>query len=271
MAFLALTPATNADEYIAGEMDQEALRLLRIMSQSLPLRTTTLQQIAPEFVVAKSAAPTWSDALADANARFGPRQPQRAAFLRKYLERGSSEADLDELGLHLSLASGGAVTGAGSSKTLAFGPAEEPTATLMVWIAQGKLIDRPTLSLPGVKIEGVDYCYLTFDVNDRLISAARILPEAQTGSKRLLVVQENTTGEGGVNYYSASIAGAAGESESIDFTPDLVIKTRWVTFPSHESYHESYENGRLRKRTHNKDRQVANGTENYIDRVETFP
>ncbi len=77
---LACAVIARANEYLPGKHDSEALRLRRSMSEAIPLRTTALKDIAPEFAVEKQDGLTWEEAVAEASARFGRRQPRRAAF-----------------------------------------------------------------------------------------------------------------------------------------------------------------------------------------------
>src|ERR1700689_5032695 len=73
-----------------GSHDDEVRALLRSMTEALPLRTTTLREIAPAFIVEKQEGLTWEQAVADADRRIGAGQPERALFLRKYLTVDSS-------------------------------------------------------------------------------------------------------------------------------------------------------------------------------------
>jgi hypothetical protein len=59
LSLLALLSVSKADDFVPGKMDEEALRLLRMMSRALPLGTTTLQEIAAEFDVAKRSGFTF--------------------------------------------------------------------------------------------------------------------------------------------------------------------------------------------------------------------
>ena len=125
--------------------DEEALRLLRTMTRVLPLRAASLATIAPDFAVEKRAGLVWEEAVAEANSRFGQSQPQRAAFLCKYLTKGSSELQLVELRLPAARFSGG--DGGTMSKGFVFGPPDKPTATLSVGIAETRIVAEPRLTL----------------------------------------------------------------------------------------------------------------------------
>ena len=267
IALVAFCLSVSANGFQPGEYDEEALRLLRTMSVAIPLRTTSLPKTAPDFAVEKHAGLAWNEAVAEANSRFGQRQPERAAFLRKYLGKGSPEVQLGELQLPVSGMSVG--TGSGTSRGFVFGPADKPTATITVWVAQGQLIGEPTLGLTTATIEGVVYSNLVFDLSDHLISANRQLPPNSNGAT--LTVGQNTSGSGGVNFFWVRISAPGGASESINYTPDLVIRERSVSTPGHLDFREVYENGILRRRMHYNKRQVEGGTQSYIEREERFP
>ncbi len=268
MVVLASLLSATANGFQSGEYDEEALRLLRTMSGAIPLRTTSLQKTAPDFAVQKHPGLAWGEAVAEANSRFGQRQPERAVFLRKYLGKGSPEIQLVELQLPSSGIS--FVTGSGISRGFVFGPADKPTATITVRVVPGQLlIGEPTLDLTTATVEGVVYSHLKFDLNDHLTSATRQLPPNSKGVT--LTVGQNTSGTGGVNFFWVQISAPGGESESINCTPDLVIRERWVRSPGHLDFREVYENGILRRRVHYNKRQVKGGTQTYIEREERFP
>ena len=267
ISLVAFCLSATANGFQPGEHDKEALRLLRAMSVAIPLRTTSLPKIAPDFAVEKDAGLAWNEVVAVANSRFGQRQPERAAFLRKYLGKGSPEVQLGEL--QLSVSGMSTRTGGGASRGFVFGPVAKPTATITVWIAQDQLIDEPTLGLTTATIEGVVYSNLVFDLSDHLISANRQLPPNANGAT--LSVGQNTSGAGGVNFFWVQISAPGGASESINYTPDLVIRERWVNAPGQLDFREVYENGILRKRVHYNKRQVEGGTQSYIEREEKFP
>ena len=238
------------------------------MSDAIPLRTTSLLTIAPEFVVEKRAGLSWGEAVAEANSRFGQRQPHRAAYLRKYLGDGSPESHLAELQLESSRS--GASTGSSRSIGFVFGPADKPTATITVWLAhRGPLQSEPILSLSTATVGGVVYSYLSFDSSDRLTSAARQLPANSKGAT--FTVGQNTSGRGEVNFFWVRISAREGGSESINYTPELVIRERSVSTPGQLDFREVYENGMLRRRLHYNTRQVAGGTQSYVEREESFP
>ncbi len=218
IALVAFALSATANSFQPGEHDEEALRLLRAMAGAIALRTTSLSKIAPDFAVEKHAGLAWEEAVAEANSRFGQRQPDRAAFLRKYLGKGSPETQLAELQLPTSGLHAG--TASGISRGFEFGPPDKPTATIIVWLAKGQLISEPTLCLTTA-VAGVVY-NLEFDVSDHLTSATRQLSPSSKGAT--LTVGQNTSGTGGVNFFWVQISARAGESESINYTPDLVIK-----------------------------------------------
>jgi hypothetical protein len=262
-----LPPAVAVTNYQAGKYDDKVLKILREMSKALPLRTTTLKEIAPKYVIAKHEGLTWPEAVAEANARFGQRQPERAAFLRLYLEKGLPEEQLKELQLADFMVA--TETGAGTGKALVFGRYDEPEAKIDYGVGISNLIGEVEFSLCGIEIKGVTYEELTFDASNHLISASRNFPPEQGGMG--VFIQMNTSGEGGVNYYSALIADVTGEeSETIGYTPELVISERWVSVHNGIRFSEIYENGHLRKRLHYGQRQEQYGTETFVERTETF-
>jgi hypothetical protein len=229
------------------------------------MRSTLLGEIAPAFAVAKHPGLTWDEAVSEANARFGIRLAERAAFLRKYIVNGSPEAQLAELQLR---SGGGTIMGGGISKGFVIGPPNNPVATIYVWVSQGRIVGEPTLWLAHAKIKGVTYDELIFDLNDCLISTNQSLGKINGSA---LTIGQNTTGEGGVNHYWAQVSGPDGESETIRFTPELVIKQRWVWIPNRPDVREDYEDGKLRRRAYYGKRQVGGGTETFVEREETFP
>lgn len=269
IAPFALTWNIKADEWLPGSHDKEALHLLRQMTQALPLRTTTLKQVATSFAVDKQPGLTWDQAVAAANMRYGSRQPERAAFLRKYLERGSPESNLSEL--QLPEYGVGMTTGSGRSKGFVIGLPEEPSAIIWFSIANDKLVGAPTLTLTSATVDGVVYGNLNFDLADCLTSAHLQVPL----NSRRLTVGQNTSGKGGVNFYHATFSAgdrsAMDDSESIHFSPEMAITERWVQMPNQLRYREVYEKGRLRKRLHYAERQVAGGTETYVKKEDDFP
>lgn len=208
-----------------GEYDGEAVRLLRAMAQALPLRTTSLQKIAPAFAVEKKAGLTWDEAVAEADRRFGHRQPERAAFLRKYLGKGSPESQLDQL--HLRLRGSGFIIPGYTSKELVFEPWHKPTATMWVSVGKGQLLGEPTLRLLGTTIEGVVYTSLAFDLTDHLIAATREMVRTRGAT---MIVGQNTS-SAGVDSFWVQISTLDGGSESLTFTSDLVLTERRVRSP----------------------------------------
>ena len=256
----------RANAFQPGEYDDEAVRLLRAMAQAIPLRTTSLQKIAPAFVVEKQAGLTWDEAVAEADRRFGQRQPERAAFLRKDLGKGSPESHLDQL--HLRLRNSGGISGF-TSKEFAFEPRDKPTATILVSVGQRQLLDEPTLRLPRATIEGVVYTHLVFDLTDHLIAAGRELVSTRGAT---LTAGQNTTGGAGENWFSVQVSTPDGGSEALTFTSDIVIKERRVFLPKDlttPKFVEVYENGILRKRTHYNQR--TGEAHFYKEKEETFP
>ncbi len=68
-----------------GQVMEQFIGLLTVY----PLLKTTLGDFDPAFAVEKEEGLTWAEAVAEANRRFGERQPQRTLFLRKYLNKDS--------------------------------------------------------------------------------------------------------------------------------------------------------------------------------------
>src|SRR5204863_3383083 len=124
------------------------------------------------------------------------------------------------------------------------------------------------LTMASAVVDGVVYEYLGFDLNDRLMSAGRQLPPDAHGVK--ITAGENTTGQGGVNFFWVMISSAGDESETIDYTPELLINSRSVNNAT-QRYREFYENGRLARRLHYADREVQGGTQTYVAKEEKFP
>ena len=260
-------PDAAASSYQAGKYYDEGLRLLRSMSEALPLRRTTLKEIAPKYAVEKHEGITWEEAVAEAEARFAEDQVKRAAFLRKYLTAESPEARLKELKCEES----GMGMGTPGSHSVGFvlGDWNAREAEIRFWVAEHRLSGNASLDVAKKEINGVAYLWLSFDVSDHLTSASRELHAEKDGTR--ISILENTSVEGGINFYHVSIRSPHGEDEMVSFTPELVIKERWVHLFKDISFHEIYEDGRLRMRKHNRNRHVNGGTENYIERVETFP
>lgn len=266
----AITWSIHAEELQPGTHDAEALRLLHQMSQALPLRTTTLEKIAPSFAAEKQPGLTWDQAVAAANTRYGSRQPERAAFLRKYLEDGSPEARLSELqlpehGVHTT-------TGSGRSTGFVIGPPEKPEAIISFFIANGRLVGAPSLTLTSLTVDGVAYRHLDFDSEDRLVSTRlQFLADSRLMTHEL---GQNISGKDGTDFYYAIFYGTKGaidQSERLHFSPGRVMTERWVSIPNQSDYREFYEQGRLRRRLHYDKRQVKGGTETYVKKEELFP
>lgn len=65
IALVAFALSATANSFQPGEHDEEALRLLRAMAGAIPLRTTSLSKIAPDFAVEKHAGLAWEEAVAE--------------------------------------------------------------------------------------------------------------------------------------------------------------------------------------------------------------
>jgi len=305
----------SAADFQPGRHDALVVEELRSMIQTAPLRSTTVRDVAPDFVMEKDRDLSWEEALAEANRRFGQRQPQRALFLRKYLTAGAPEARLAELhwmDRGFGLTSGYTLYGmlewcgeqpvtlqspsggsAGVSLTVPgrapakYAPLEiksregntvsidqnaaiakfpKPLARIDTAVRDHALVNVPRLSFPDITVKAVLFSLLTFDENDQLVSA---MEEVSPGTGEPAIRLSCFAGSDGLRY-SASISDAAGDSEMLDYSPDLVLRARWVQLGGRMAYHELYEAGRLRKRVHTEGPQLdANG--HRIESVETFP
>lgn len=265
IAFLAARTGAMADDLQRGAHDTEVAKLLREMARVLPLRTTQLRKIAPDFAVEKTEGINWPAAVAEADKHYGTHQPGRAAFLRKYLGKGSSEDQLKQL----QIARGVSIGGAGSwGASYDIGPAGKPIGTIGAWISDGKLVEMPTLGVKNATVEKIDYSDLIFDAHDMLISADRHLPPDSEGVR--IVLGENTSGTGGTNFFWVQITTAHGESETISYNPDLTIKERTVNGTGKQDYREVYDHGKLSRRTYYKTRTSAGGLQE-VDHEEKFP
>lgn len=161
-----------------AKCDARAIELLRAISETFPTRLT-LQEFAPKFFVDKKEGLSWDEAVAEANQRFGKKQPERASFLRQYLYEGLSEEQLTELQLPRS--GSRMTTGSGWSASFVFGTLEKPEAQINVWISNGRLLKGVTLHLENAEWKGAAYRSLYFDEGDKLSQATRELPREEDG------------------------------------------------------------------------------------------
>src|SRR5215207_4784517 len=97
VALSAVPGRAEGPPFLPGQHDKEGAKLLRTMSRVIPLRITRLQTLAPEFAIEKRAGLTWAEAVAEADSRYGKKDPKRFAFLRRYLAPGSPEINLADL------------------------------------------------------------------------------------------------------------------------------------------------------------------------------
>ena len=271
LSLFLLLARSSAAEFQPGKCDAVVLEHMRAMVRAVPLRTTTVRDVAPEFAVAKRADLTWDEALADANHRLGESQPTRALFLRKYLSRGAPDSRLLELRwpdslmsirsgpntygslvwlgpdplvtqppLELSTADGGKITIERWSKSAptevaawirsnpsVFSPfARRTIARIDIAIADDKLTGVPRLSLPDLEVKGLSFDLLSFDESDRLVSVMQhFTPKSGTPDIRF---DGSAGAEGLPDSYQATVSDSDGSSESLDYTPGLVLKARWV-------------------------------------------
>ncbi|TDU63087.1 hypothetical protein EI77_04509 [Prosthecobacter fusiformis] len=258
--------ALHAQDYVPGRHDKEVIRLLQEMARDLPLQTTELETVALNCSVAKKVGLTWDQAVAEADARFGNLQPQRAAFLRKYLEVGSPIAHLDELQLKDSGLSTG--TGGSTSRSLMMDERIKPEMKITVWMSQDFLVAPAMLGLEEVIVNETLYKGLQFDLQDRLLFVGRELPPMEDGT--LLQLTQGTKGSDGKFYHVGTITGPGKESESIWLNADFTLRERQVKVEKKMHYRELYEEGILRKRQHYSTRQTSGGTETFVAREETF-
>ena len=273
-----------------GEHDEEAVRLLRTMDKVLPLRTTKLKDLAPEYVVEKNEGLGWAEAVAEAQTRYGSRQPGRAVFLSKYLVKGASPACLGDLQLPEAGYSTG--TGSGWSKSFLFGPVveltgrtgllispvEKPVARITVWISgDGVLVGDAAFELMNFQTGGMTFDFISFDAAER-VSGWNSQSRLTVPGKGNRSLGANLSGDAGVSHYWAWFTAEDGDSEMITFTPELIIKERRVTIkgPAAEpksiakNYCETYQNGSLKKRLHYGERHTKDGTETIVVREEKF-
>jgi hypothetical protein len=253
--------------FLPGEHDKEAAQSVRAMAQALPLSTTTLQKIAPEFAVEKVPGLSWEEALAAAEKQFGHRQPARAAFLRKYLTKGSPMAQLVEL--QLSDTGGPRFDGL---RHYWFSSPINSKAYIEVRLVDGKLAAEPELELGDRKLDGVFYPFLRFDAADHLIAAGHHI--LLTDEKGKGWIDESTTPAIAGAPYSVTLNYFDGTgSETIYYTPEFVIRHRDVINPEQPSYYrDDFEKGVLRKRVHYGVRDLPNGRKEYYpEREENFP
>jgi hypothetical protein len=224
--------AAPADDYVGGKFDARALAMLHEMVEALPLRTTLLHDIAPAYAVGKHEGLTWEEAVAEADRRFGKRQPERCAFLRKYLAAGAPESRLAELqwkpwGPRFS-------SGEGTFISLAWGPnfkdpdEGEVEARIDTQVADQRIIRRLTLALARVKFKDVVYS-MTFDAEDHLVHVSREDKPVENGM--CLDVTQSVWELDGTIIFSASVRGPRGPREMIDITPAFAIKGRRVLPP----------------------------------------
>lgn len=259
-----------ADDFRAGARDEQILGLLRVMARDLPLRTMTLNEVAPEFVVEKVEGLTWTQAVAEAEKRFGRQQPARGVFLSKYLEKGSPETCLTELQWADAAFDGG--SNYGHSKSFIVGAHFSPVATISTWLENSRpqLQADATLSMSNINVNGTSYEALIFNRRDHLIRATQKLAPEENGT--FVSFAEDATEEKGANRYYAWIVGINGEFETVDYTPELRIKERSVTIPGTADYREFYEAGQLRKRLHyGKRKNDLGGEDSILERTEKFP
>ncbi len=247
-----------------AKYDAKATELARELAQAFPTRAT-LQEIAPRFFVAKHEGLSWEEAVAEADRRFGKKQPERASFLRQYLREGLPEAQLAELQLPRSGLS--MTTGSGLSASFAFGTLAKPEAQINVWVANGRLLKDVTFHLKNIDLKGVAYRYVYFGEGDKLNQATRELPREADGRHLTVMVLLWGTDS---RRYAATVKGAGGLDETMQFTPELVLEKREVSRGPSLHFTEEYFDGKLRRRLYLRQRTTAAGTQSYYG-TEKFP
>ena len=272
LGLLALTAwsvaAPEASEAKFGQDDAKVLAALRELVSALPPHAT-LREIAPRFVVDRHEGLSWAEAVEEANRRFGGKQPERAAFLRRYIVKGMSKSQMQELQLPESGMSIG--TGTGHSVSYVFGEREKPEATITVWIGAGEtLVSDATIQLEAAEFHGVAYRYLAFDRSDTLERITRELPPETDGRK--ISIQAGVGADGALNFYSGWIQHPSGVMETMRFTPSLLLQEREVDGQP-DRYREEYVEGQLRRRVHYRQRPSPDGkgTETYAAWTDQIP
>lgn len=281
-----------AGDFKAGAYDELAREQLRATLAAAPLKDLTVRDLAPDFVVEKQDGLTWEAAVAEANRRFKEKQPERALFLRKYLTAGAPESQLDELGwppawaafnsgpstyshldwfgaeVHARLRAARDQNSGDWRKGMTLDLLQtKPLVRIDTAVVNRALTGAPRLSFPGAKVRGIAFALLTFDENDRLASVLRVIPIADTGATMQITYPWGPPGSGS---WSVSITDRDHNWESLDYDPGLVLQRRWVQARG-QTFHEIYEDGRLRKRVHTDDAPQLDEKGRYVEKAEVFP
>lgn len=259
--------AARAGDLVPGSHDALAVQWLRNMARDVPLRETPLAKIAPEWAIEKKADLTWEQAVAEADSRFGERQLERTAFLRHYLNQAVTDAQLDQLKLPE-----WNITRTGPGRPLAIGSANDPTATITVFVSRGVHYGPPTLTLMNVTVNGVKYGQLTFDEDDRLTGVVCDTKEESGAEFR---VGANSW-DNNFSWF-ATVTMPKGlpdmDNETLRFSPAVVLQERSVRVLAKGLYYQEYfVDGKVRRRVHYQERKVE-GSYPQVEVVkeETFP
>jgi hypothetical protein len=302
IGLMLLSAASWAADFQPGQYDEFIQKELRRIMQAAPLHTTTVRDVAPEFVVEKVEGLSWEQALAEAERRFGEHQPERALFLRKYLAKGAPESQLEELhwpdrglgfqsgpNLFVSLDWHGpekakapaagtdrqpkdAVASAPPARDIRFARIMEPVlARIDTSVVSQKLSAEASLAFPDRQFKGITFKILSFDEEDRLVWTLAEVSAGPGGPTIQLTCSANSKfGEPGVHFYQASLSDPSGNHETLEYNADLELQMRWVQKqPWKMSYHETYEHGRLRQRQHEDWHKNPDGSNTRT--VEQFP
>jgi len=281
----------NADvvAYRAPNLDQQAAKLLGETTRLLMLKTTTIREIAPAYSVEKAGDLAWPEALVKADATFHGDLTRQLLFLRKYLPTGSPATCLSllpkkpdpysfgmpgRMSTSFTLAPPGA--DAASQNEVHYGPSrpsDPPTVELRFIVGPSgvAIVEPGAVILQNFRIAVSRYDELTFGLDDKLTSFTRTVGFPAMNLK--LVIQGNTTGPDGTNYFSAVVMDENGRwQQVISFSPALEITWLYVYDPltSKPRYREEYEAGTLRRRIHYGERETAQGTEQIVTTTQEF-
>ncbi len=251
--------------------EEPVLRLLDEATRVVRQRETTVKDCAPEYHVEAPEGLGWAEALAHADGEFGTDKVKRALFLRKYYRAGQPAGELFKLGLRPT--GGYTSTGGGHSLELVLVEGQSPdegqtpafvapAATIGTWVTHGEwvtneatgerkldstksvLFGPPRLSLRDVKVKGITFSSLAFDVGDKLISFSFTRDDPRM--KVSFTIGGNTTGRDNSDFYWAYVKDSNGETiETRHYDEDLVVSRRSVREPgsSETRYADVYVNG----------------------------
>jgi len=293
------------EEVPPGTYDLEILENLKDITKILPLKTTALKDVAPEFFVEAPANLTWEQALSTANKDYAEDRDKRALYLSKFLVKGAPVSRLGELNLREM--GNNASTGGGRGVTLGLAIEEEEErtsdwpglgsvkfkpikarATFSFWCSHGEWIEvdgkrildrgqsvlhgRPTLCIPDLKYRERVYKKLSFDHENRLSSFYFRSEPDKLGA--VYEIGGNCSGKDGAEFYWASLRykDQSKAAEVLSLSQLLGVTERTVADlkTGKTKYRDIYQNGRLAKRLYYKEIREAAGTQTVIDRVKEF-